>query len=173
MLALLLLDVNRVVSTDRIVDALWGEEPPRTAATSLQNFVSQLRKLLGSDVVVTKPPGYQLRVEPEQLDLERFTRLVEESRVEPPAERAAKLRRALAPGSDARGGAAGRGGGGGQDQGRRRDDAGRSARSSARRRRRRADAPAGRAVRVPGERRRAPADRAVHRRDEGFGAALR
>jgi DNA-binding SARP family transcriptional activator len=96
LLALLLLDVNRVVSTDRIVDALWGEEPPRTAATSLQNFVSQLRKLLGSDVVVTKPPGYQLRIEPEQLDLERFMRLVEESRAEPPAERAAKLRRALA-----------------------------------------------------------------------------
>ncbi|HMI28370.1 MAG TPA: BTAD domain-containing putative transcriptional regulator [Gaiellaceae bacterium] len=96
LLALLLLDVNRVVSTDRIVDALWGEEPPRTAATSLQNFISQLRKLLGSDVVVTKPPGYQLRIEPEQLDLERFMRLVEESRAEPPAERAAKLRRALA-----------------------------------------------------------------------------
>jgi DNA-binding SARP family transcriptional activator len=96
LLALLLLDVNRVVSTDRIVDALWGEAPPRTAATSLQNFVSQLRKLLGSDVLVTKPPGYQLRIAPEQLDLERFTRLVEESRGEPPAERAAKLRRALA-----------------------------------------------------------------------------
>ncbi|HEY8236397.1 MAG TPA: BTAD domain-containing putative transcriptional regulator, partial [Gaiellaceae bacterium] len=81
---------------DRIVDALWGEQPPRTAATSLQNFVSQLRKLLGADVVVTKPPGYQLRIAPEQLDLERFTRLVEESRAEPPDERAAKLRRALA-----------------------------------------------------------------------------
>ena len=61
LLALLLLDVNRVVSTDRIVDALWGEEPPRTAATSLQNFVSQLRKLLGSDLVVTmlhEQPGF-------------------------------------------------------------------------------------------------------------------
>jgi len=96
LLALLLLDVNRVVSTDRIVDALWGEAPPRTAATSLQNFVSQLRKLFGSDVLVTKPPGYQLRIAPEQLDLERFTRLVEESREEPPVDRAAKLRRALA-----------------------------------------------------------------------------
>ena len=95
LLALLLLDVNRVVSTDRIVDALWGEAPPRTAATSLQNFVSQLRKQLGSDVLVTKPPGYQLRIAPEQLDLERFVRLVEESRDEPPADRAAKLRRAL------------------------------------------------------------------------------
>ena len=97
LLALLLLDANRVVSTDRIVDALWGEQPPRTAATSLQNFVSQLRKLLGSDVVVTKPPGYQLRIAPQQLDLERFVRLVDESRTEgSPVERSAKLRRALA-----------------------------------------------------------------------------
>jgi len=96
LLALLLLDVNRVVSTDRIVDALWGEQPPRTATTSLQNFVSQLRKLLGSEALVTKPPGYQLRIAPEQLDLERFVRLVEESRADPPVDRAAKLRRALA-----------------------------------------------------------------------------
>jgi DNA-binding SARP family transcriptional activator len=96
LLAVLLLDVNRVVSTDRIVDALWGEEPPRTAATSLQNLVSHLRKLLGSDVLVTKPPGYQLRIAPAQLDLERFVRLVEESREERPGDRAAKLRRALA-----------------------------------------------------------------------------
>src|SRR5213596_371542 len=79
LLALLLLDAGRVVSTDRLVNALWGEDPPRTAATSLQNFVSQLRKLIGTDVLVTKPPGYILRIEPEQLDLGRFQRLVEES----------------------------------------------------------------------------------------------
>ncbi len=97
LLALLLLDANRVVSTDRLVDALWGEQPPRTAATSLQNFVSQLRKLLGSDVLVTKPPGYQLRISPQQLDLDRFVQLVEEARAEDSAvERAEKLRRALA-----------------------------------------------------------------------------
>ena len=46
LLALLLVHANEVVSTDRILDELWGEEPPRTAATSLQNLVSQLRKLL-------------------------------------------------------------------------------------------------------------------------------
>jgi DNA-binding SARP family transcriptional activator len=97
LLALLLLDANRVVSTDRLVDALWGEQPPRTAATSLQNFVSQLRKLLGADVLVTKPPGYQLRISPGQLDLDRFVQLVEEARAEDSAvERAEKLRRALA-----------------------------------------------------------------------------
>ncbi|MGN6430361.1 MAG: BTAD domain-containing putative transcriptional regulator [Gaiellaceae bacterium] len=96
LLALLLLEANRVVSTDRIVDALWGEEPPRTAATSLQNFVSQLRKLLGADTLVTKPPGYQLRLEPAQFDLDRFRGLVEEARREPPDARAAKLEQALA-----------------------------------------------------------------------------
>jgi len=95
LLALLLLDVNRAVSTDRIMDALWGEQPPKTAVTSLQNFVSQLRKLLGPDVLVTKAPGYQLRIAPEQLDLERFVRLVAEAREEPAEVRAAKLRRAL------------------------------------------------------------------------------
>ena len=96
LLALLLLDPNRVVSTDRIVDALWGEQPPRTAATSLQNFVSQLRKLLGSETLVTKPPGYQLRLTGGQLDLERFRRLVDEARGEPPEERSERLRNALA-----------------------------------------------------------------------------
>src|SRR6476620_4113617 len=96
LLALLLLDVNRAVSTDRIMDALWGEQPPKTAVTSLQNFVSQLRQLLGPDVLVTKAPGYQLRIAPEQLDLERFVRLVAEAREEPAEVRAAKLRRALA-----------------------------------------------------------------------------
>jgi len=96
LLALLLLDPNRVVSTDRIVDALWGEEPPRTAATSLQNFVSQLSKLLGPETLVTKPPGYELRLAGEQLDLQRFRRLVDEARGEPPEERAERLRLALA-----------------------------------------------------------------------------
>jgi len=96
LLALLLLDPNRVVSTDRIVDALWGEQPPRTAATSLQNFVSQLRKLLGPETLATKPPGYELRLPGEQLDLDRFRRLVDEARGEPPEERSERLRRALA-----------------------------------------------------------------------------
>jgi DNA-binding SARP family transcriptional activator len=95
LLALLLLEPNRVVSTDRIIDSLWGEEPPKTAATSLQNFVSQLRKLLGPETLLTKPPGYELRLEQEQLDFEQFRRLVDEARGEPPEARAEKLRRAL------------------------------------------------------------------------------
>ncbi|MDQ2982557.1 MAG: SIR2 family protein [Actinomycetota bacterium] len=96
LLALLLLEPGRVVSTDHLLDALWGEEPPRTAATSLQNLVSQLRKLLGSEVLVTKPPGYQLVVGPGELDLERFRLAVDEAKGLSAGERAAKLRQALA-----------------------------------------------------------------------------
>src|SRR5438876_2934604 len=50
-LAILVLNAGRVVSTDRLIDLLWGEQPPRTAVTSLQNFISQLRKTLGASVV--------------------------------------------------------------------------------------------------------------------------
>jgi DNA-binding SARP family transcriptional activator len=95
-LALLLLDAGRVVATDRIVDALWGEKPPRTAATSLQNFISQLRKLLGPAILETKPPGYRLNVRPGELDLDRFLALAEAARRGDPQEKAAKLREALA-----------------------------------------------------------------------------
>src|SRR6266545_3400481 len=95
-LALLLLDAGRVVSTDRLVDALWGDQPPRTATTSLQNFISLLRKILGAGVLETKPPGYRLKVRPGELDLDRFRTLVEEARTEGPQPRAAKLREALA-----------------------------------------------------------------------------
>jgi DNA-binding SARP family transcriptional activator len=96
-LALLLLEAPRPVSTDRLIDALWGEEPPRTAATSLQNFVSQLRKTLGPEVLVTKPPGYALAVRPDELDLDRFRRLASEARAAAdPLERSEKLRGALA-----------------------------------------------------------------------------
>jgi DNA-binding SARP family transcriptional activator len=95
-LALLLLDAGRVVSTDRLIDLLWGEQPPATAPTSLQNFVSQLRKLLGPDVLTTKPPGYRLEIAPEQLDVERFRRLVEAAKQGSPDERASRLREALA-----------------------------------------------------------------------------
>jgi DNA-binding SARP family transcriptional activator len=96
LLALLLVDAGRTVSTDRLIDSLWGEHPPRTAATSLQNFVSQLRKLLGADVVVTKPPGYLLRIEPHRVDVNRVQALLDEARDAGSAERATKFREALA-----------------------------------------------------------------------------
>jgi DNA-binding SARP family transcriptional activator len=94
-LAILALNAGRVVSTDGLIDQLWGEEPPRTAATSLQNFISQLRKTIGAKVVVTKPPGYLLDVTPEQVDLQRFERLVAEARSLEPEVRSEKLREAL------------------------------------------------------------------------------
>src|SRR6266550_4964392 len=95
LLALLLFDAGRAVSTDRLIEALWGEQPPRTAPTSLQNFVSQLRKQLGPDLVVTKPPGYLLRIDPLQLDVNCMNALVAEARAAPAGERAAKLREAI------------------------------------------------------------------------------
>ena len=95
LLVLLLLRVNHVVSTDFIVEALWGENPPRTAITSLQNSISALRKLLGPEVLETKPPGYRLVVEPERIDLGRFERLVRESHGLEPAHRSDRLREAL------------------------------------------------------------------------------
>ena len=60
---------------DRLIEALWEEEPPATAEKALQVYVSQLRKPLGKERLQTKAPGYLLRVEPDELDLERFRAL--------------------------------------------------------------------------------------------------
>src|SRR5918993_206383 len=94
-LALLLLRVNEPVSTERLVDELWGEHPPRTATTSLQNTVAQLRKLLGPGLLLTRPSGYVLDLDADQLDLSRFERLVREARSADPDQRAPLLRAAL------------------------------------------------------------------------------
>jgi len=80
LLAVLLLEANRVVSSDRLIEALWDEQPPETAGKALQVYVSRLRKLLGKERVQTKPPGYVLRVEPDELDLERCRRFQLEGR---------------------------------------------------------------------------------------------
>ena len=96
LLTLLLLRANETVSTERLVDDLWGEHPPRTATTSLQNAVSQLRKLLGPECLRTRSPGYVLDVAPEQLDLTRFEQLARDGRAADPADRARLLRAALA-----------------------------------------------------------------------------
>ena len=77
LLAVLLLNANRVVSRDDLVDALWGERAPGTAQKALQVYVSQLRKSLGRERILTRAVGYQLCVEPGELDLEQFTQLVE------------------------------------------------------------------------------------------------
>ena len=65
---------TRSVSSDRLIEALWEGEPPGTAHKALQVYVSQLRKLLGKERLQTKAPGYLLRVEEGELDLERFQR---------------------------------------------------------------------------------------------------
>src|SRR2546425_387645 len=82
--ALLLLHANRVISSDQLIEALWPKRAPGKPQTAVQGYVSQLRKLLEPErapdepfrVLVTEAPGYALRLEPEQLDLERFLRLL-------------------------------------------------------------------------------------------------
>jgi predicted ATPase/DNA-binding SARP family transcriptional activator len=96
LLAHLLLHANTVVPRDRLIDALWGERPPDTAANALQVAVHGLRKLLGADRIVTRGSGYLLRVETGELDLERFGALAERARSEPHAAASATLREALA-----------------------------------------------------------------------------
>jgi predicted ATPase/DNA-binding SARP family transcriptional activator/Tfp pilus assembly protein PilF len=96
LLSLLLLHANAVVPRDRLIDALWGEHPPETAPNALQVAVHALRKLLGADRIVTRGPGYLLRVEAGELDLRRFLELVDRSRAEAPAAGAETLREALA-----------------------------------------------------------------------------
>ncbi len=79
-LAILLLHANEIVPTDRIIDLVWGDSPPRTADHSVQIYVSELRKALangaGSDVIETRPPGYVINVPPDAVDSLRFERLV-------------------------------------------------------------------------------------------------
>src|SRR5947199_3176257 len=77
LLAVLLLEANRVVSRDRLIDALWGENPPDTAPNTIQVYVSQLRKLMPEGALETAPPGYRLVVDPEAVDLHEFVRLSE------------------------------------------------------------------------------------------------
>src|SRR5438876_5098551 len=81
-LARLLLRRNEAVASDVIVDELWGENPPQTAAKVLQNCVSALRKELpgGAEALRTVGGAYALRLEPDELDRDRFERLFSEGR---------------------------------------------------------------------------------------------
>ena len=96
LLASLLLRANEVVSRDRLIDELWGASPPDTARTALQVYVSQLRKALGRDLILTQPPGYLVQVSDGALDVHRFERLVATARKEEPAQAALLLREGLA-----------------------------------------------------------------------------
>ena len=74
-LAHLLLERDHVVSIDRLVDALWGDDPPRTAKSQVQITISAMRRMLDPDIIATRPPGYVIRVSPEALDLARYEKL--------------------------------------------------------------------------------------------------
>ena len=88
LLALLVMHVNQVVATERLVEDIWGDQPPARAANAVQVYVSYLRKVLEPDrarggeshVLMTRRPGYVLRAEPDQVDALRFERLVDEGR---------------------------------------------------------------------------------------------
>ena len=95
LLAYLLLHANERVSSDRLVDEVWGPEPPKTAGASLQNYVSRLRRAIGPELIISQAAGYVLRIDPERFDLTRFERLNAEARGAPARERAEKLRAAL------------------------------------------------------------------------------
>jgi DNA-binding SARP family transcriptional activator len=94
-LVALLLDAGRVVSTDRVLEAMWVSDPPRTHMAVLQNAVAGLRRALGAETIVTRAPGYLIRVDAGQLDLARVRRLVDEARASEPSRRARLLSEAL------------------------------------------------------------------------------
>jgi len=87
-LGFLLLNVNQVVATSRLIDALWPEDPPLTARKMLQNAVSRVRRALSVDTgehpatILTYPSGYLLKVVPERVDLCRFRQLADVGRVQ-------------------------------------------------------------------------------------------
>jgi predicted ATPase/class 3 adenylate cyclase/DNA-binding SARP family transcriptional activator len=107
LLAVLLVHANTVVSVDRLVDILWGDEPPVDAAATLQNYVPRLRATLEpgraagdpGTVLLTCPPGYLLHADQDQVDASDFERLVAEAQCraaeDEPARAAAMLAEAL------------------------------------------------------------------------------
>ena len=95
LLAVFLLHANETLSTDRLIDELWGERPPTTAGKTVQVRISRLRKALtagsddagGNGLLVTRDFGYELVLDPDRLDSHRFERLAAEGRRELAADR--------------------------------------------------------------------------------------
>jgi WD40 repeat protein/DNA-binding SARP family transcriptional activator len=79
-LAHLLLRANAVVSADRLITGVWGENPPRTARNTLQTYVRHLRKTLGPARLQHRAHGYQIAADPGEVDVHRFTALVDRAR---------------------------------------------------------------------------------------------
>ena len=96
-LAALALRAGDLVPAETLVDALWGAEPPATAANILHGHVARLRAALGPGALETRSPGYVLAVDPRRVDAVRFESLIVEARRHESAEaRSAGLREALA-----------------------------------------------------------------------------
>ncbi|MER6949644.1 AfsR/SARP family transcriptional regulator [Nonomuraea sp. NPDC000554] len=87
-LGLLLLSANQIVDVDSLTVELWGDTPPKSALTTVQTYMYQLRRFFdheaelpaGDEILITRPPGYLIEVAPEQVDVFRFRRLVQEGR---------------------------------------------------------------------------------------------
>ena len=88
-IAMLALNANATLSGDQLIDGLWGDDPPASAAKNIQRYVSQLRKALGESraeaEIITRGHGYELRLPAGAVDALRFEQLVEEAAGEPPA----------------------------------------------------------------------------------------
>jgi DNA-binding SARP family transcriptional activator len=95
-LALLLLREGESVPAARLIDDLWGDDPPESAANTLQSYVSKLRRELGRETIATRAGGYTARIHDDELDLREFARLVAEARDLPPGKATELLRAALA-----------------------------------------------------------------------------
>lgn len=97
-LAMLLLEANRVVPVDRLIRAVWGEDPPPTAKAQIHICISSLRRLLGgigvAGAIATRPPGYSISLPEEDLDLRAFERLARDGRAACAGERLAEAAQA-------------------------------------------------------------------------------
>ena len=80
LLVLLVLHRGEAVSTDRLMDELWGEQPPASAHKIVQGYVSHLRKALGDGLLVTRGRAYLLQTAPGRVDIEQFDAMVAEGR---------------------------------------------------------------------------------------------
>jgi predicted ATPase/DNA-binding SARP family transcriptional activator len=94
-LAALLVDANAVVSTSRLIDVLWGDDPPESDRNALQTYVARLRRRLGTAAtpapIVTRPPGYAIELRSHQLDSLQFRELLDQARPTLPVDPARAL----------------------------------------------------------------------------------
>jgi DNA-binding SARP family transcriptional activator/pimeloyl-ACP methyl ester carboxylesterase len=95
LLTALLARSGEVVSVDRLADLLWGDAQPADPVSALHSLVSRLRRMLGPEVLATRPPGYALRPDKVEIDAVRFENLLDQARQAPPAVTVSLLDEAL------------------------------------------------------------------------------